>query len=81
MDITTVPGHKTVIENIKAIDGNISVASGVQYTSDTMTYKFIVSKSNIECEILLDRKLLDDLNDYTGQKNSRYWLILSSCIS
>lgn len=74
-----VPGIEIVKTMIEQIDGGITIES-VKYDFDKMKYNFLLSKDGKTCKIFFQRDFLDDLHDYTGSRESKYWIGLESAL-
>src|SRR3989338_7786134 len=74
-----VPAIEIVKAMIEQINSGIEIES-VKYDFDRMEHKFLLSKDNSKCDIILSRDLLDDLNDYTGSRESKYWKTLAGSL-
>jgi len=74
-----VPGIEIVKAVIEKIDSGIEIKS-VKYDFDKVEHKFLLSKDNKTCEVTLSRDFLDDLNDYTGSRESKYWIGLEGAL-
>jgi hypothetical protein len=70
-----IPGYEIVEATVKSIDSSIKIEQ-VNYNFDEMTYKFYLFKNDKSCEVQLSHEFLDDLNDYTGSRESKYWVAL-----
>lgn len=77
MNKENVPGYEVVKTKIAQINKNIMIGQ-VSYDSDSMAYKFYLSQNGKQCEVIIPRAFLNDLNDYKGSKTSGYWLTLES---
>jgi TIR domain len=74
-----VPGYEVVEAVIQSFDEHIQIEQ-VVYDFESMTYKICLSNDSKTCEVFLQRDSLDDLNDYTGSKESKYWIGLESAL-
>lgn len=72
-----VPGFAIVKTTTEGIARSVRIES-VKYDFDKMVYNFLLSSNGKTCEVLFSRRLLEDLNDYTGSKKSKYWQALES---
>lgn len=70
-----IPGFEIIKTTIEGIERSVRIES-VKYDSDKMVHKFLLTRDAKTCEISLPRSFLDDLNDYTGSRKSKYWLAL-----
>lgn len=77
MNPSEVPGYKIVEDKIREINNKI-VIEDISYDFDRILYKFKLSNNNKTCSVLFNKAFLDDLNDYTGSKQSKCWLALKS---
>lgn len=77
--MTEVPGIEIVKAMVEKIDSGIEL-KGVKYDFDKMEHKFLLSKGNKTCAVVLSRDFLDDLNDYTGSRESKYWIGLEDSL-
>lgn len=77
MDYKDIQGYEKVRNKIEEIDRTINIDQ-VLYDFDTMKYKFFLSRNDKECIVLFPRAFLNDLNDHTGSRDSKYWLALES---
>jgi|GEM_PF-1980811 hypothetical protein len=73
----SIPAIEIIKDTIEKIDRHVKIEQ-VQYISDTMEYTVLLSKGNKNCKVSLSRNLLDDLNDYTGSRQSKYWMGLEN---
>ena len=74
-----VPAIEIVQAMIEKIDRAVRIER-VKYDFDKMEYKILLSKDSQTCEVTLPRDFLDDLNDYTGSKESTYWIALEGTL-
>lgn len=74
-----IPAIEIVKAMVEKIDSGIEIKS-VKYDSDRMERKFLFSKNNKTCEVVLPRDFIDDLNDYTGSRESKYWIGLEGAL-
>lgn len=74
-----VPGIEIVKAMLAKIDSGVTIKS-VKYDFDRMEHNFLLSKNDKTCEVVLSREFLDDLNDYTGSKESKYWMGLEGSL-
>lgn len=77
MTEVNVPAIEIIKDTIEKIDHHIKIEQ-VQYIFDTMEYALLLSRDNKNCKVSLSRNLLDDLNDYTGSRQSKYWMGLEN---
>jgi hypothetical protein len=68
-----VPAIEIIKGTLNEINCTINIER-VTYDSDRMEHKFFLSKDSKKCAVVLSRGFLDDLNDYTGSKESKYWI-------
>ncbi len=71
-----VPAIEVIKATIAQIDHAIKIER-VKYDFDKIEHKFFLSKDGKTCEISLSRDFLDDLNDYTGSRKSKYWIAMA----
>ncbi len=74
MNKEKIPGYNIVLNKIIEIKGGLTVTS--EGMKGTGQYKFTVIDGHTRCEISLSHELLEDLNDFTGPKDSHYWAVL-----
>ncbi len=78
-DPTAAPAYGIVQDKIKEISKDVVIK---EWAFDTkhMSYRFLLSNDATarQCEIMLNRALLDDLSDYTGTKTSSFWQDMQS---
>lgn len=67
-----IPALKIIKAMIEKIDHVVKIER-IKYDFDKMEHKFSLSINGKTCEVTLPRDFLDDLNDYTGSKESKYW--------
>lgn len=67
-----IPGYKIIEDKIRQIDKEISIERA-PYDSSRMAYKFHLIKGNRKCGVVFSDNFLDDLDDFTGSKTSKYW--------
>lgn len=75
--------HIRAIEIIRATIGKINPVvkiDQIKYDFDKMEHYFLLSKDGKTCKVSLPRAFLDDLNDYTGSRESKYWLSLEGTL-
>jgi hypothetical protein len=74
-----VPAIEIIKSMVEKIDIDIKIER-VKYDFDKMEHKFLLSRGSRTCEVSLSRDFLDDLNDYTGSKESKYWIALEGTL-
>src|SRR3972149_2916059 len=83
MEVLMTDEHIPAIEIIKTMIEKIDRAVKIErvtYDFDKMEHNFLLSKDSKTCEVSLPRGFLDDLNDYTGSKESKYWIALEGTL-
>jgi len=75
-----VPGYKIVEGKIREIDKEISIERA-PYDSSRMAYKFHLIKNDRKCGVMFSDDFLDDLDDFTGNKTSKYWEKMESSLT
>mgnify|MGYP001563733198 CR=1 FL=1 len=79
MNNENVPAIKIIKAMIEKIDRAVKIER-VKYDFDKMEHKFLLSKDIKTCEVTFSRTFLDDLNDYTGSRESKYWIGLEGTL-
>jgi len=74
-----VPAIEIIKAMIEKIDRSVKIER-VKYDFDKMGHKFLLSKDGKTCEVSFPRDFLDDLNDYTGSRESKYWIGLEGSL-
>lgn len=74
-----IPAIEIVKAMIEKIDTGIEIKS-VRYDFDKMEHDFIFSRGTKTCEVALPRDFLDDLNDYNGSRESKYWIEMEGAL-
>jgi len=75
-----VPGYRIVEDKIREIDKEISIERA-PYDSSRMAYKFHLIKEGRKCGVVFSDDFLDDLDDFTGSKTSKYWKKMESSLT
>lgn len=74
-----VPEIEIIKATIEKIDHAVKI-DRVKYDSVKMEHTFFLSNNNKTCAVFLSRDFLDDLNDYTGSRESKYWISLEGTL-
>ena len=72
MSEPVIPAYEIVAEKIRQISPDVQVADVIPF-NDRGVFTFQLRVADRQCEVEFSEEFLEDLRDFTGNKNSAYW--------